>query len=161
VSQPCSSSKLTASSRLITVAALKQRSTSVSAKTWPSWLAPQLPVPAQILARSTAENLVSILARQRRATLVVAENVFWVLGTALTMGADSILLGNVLAGSAITIGTNGKIMGRAIAQTAVTCETACYIESRRRPSAIPTSAPTSEPTGAPTSAPTSEPPYRI
>jgi hypothetical protein len=55
------------------------------------------------------------------------ENVFWVLGTALTMGADSILVGNVLAGSAITIGTNGIIMGRAIAQTAVTCETACTI----------------------------------
>jgi hypothetical protein len=55
------------------------------------------------------------------------ENVFWVLGSALTMGADSILVGNVLAGSAITIGTNGIIVGRAIAQTAVTCETACII----------------------------------
>jgi hypothetical protein len=57
------------------------------------------------------------------------ENVFWVLGTALTMGADSILVGNVLAGSAITIGTNGKILGRAIAQTAVTCETHCTVDS--------------------------------
>jgi hypothetical protein len=57
-----------------------------------------------------------------------AENVYWVLGTALTMGADSILVGNVLAGSAITIGTNGKICGRAIAQTAVTCATACTVE---------------------------------
>jgi hypothetical protein len=56
-----------------------------------------------------------------------AENVYWFLGTALTMGADSILRGNVLAGSAITIGTNGKIVGRAIAQTAVTCETACTV----------------------------------
>ena len=43
-----------------------------------------------------------------------AENVFWVLGTALTMGADSIMVGTVLAGSAITIGTNGKILGRAM-----------------------------------------------
>jgi hypothetical protein len=58
-----------------------------------------------------------------------AENVFWVLGTALTMGADSILVGNVLAGTAITIGTNGKIMGRAIAQTAVTCETHCTVKA--------------------------------
>ena len=33
------------------------------------------------------------------------ENVFWILGTALTMGANSTLIGNVLAGSAITIGT--------------------------------------------------------
>ncbi len=45
---------------------------------------------------------------------VSKENVFWVLGTALTMGADSLLVGNVLAGSAITIGTNAKIAGRAI-----------------------------------------------
>ncbi len=55
------------------------------------------------------------------------ENVFWFLGTALTMGADSTLVGNVFAGSAITMGTNARIAGRAIAQTAVTCETACTI----------------------------------
>jgi FtsP/CotA-like multicopper oxidase with cupredoxin domain len=56
-----------------------------------------------------------------------AENVYWVLGTALTMGANSVLVGNVLAGSAITIGTKGKICGRAIAQTAVTCATDCTV----------------------------------
>jgi hypothetical protein len=55
------------------------------------------------------------------------ENVFWFLGTALTMGADSTLVGNVFAGTAITMGTNAKISGRAIAQTAVICETACTI----------------------------------
>ena len=33
-----------------------------------------------------------------------AENVFWVLGSALTMGADSLMAGPVLAGSTITIG---------------------------------------------------------
>jgi hypothetical protein len=65
------------------------------------------------------------------------ENVFWVLGTALTMGADSTLVGNVLAGSAITIGTNAEIKGRAIAQTAVTCATACKIETSGRHSAAP------------------------
>jgi hypothetical protein len=63
------------------------------------------------------------------------DNVFWVLGTALTMGADSILVGSVLAGSAITMGTNASIMGRAIAQTAVTCETHCTIETTGRFSA--------------------------
>jgi hypothetical protein len=57
-----------------------------------------------------------------------AENVFWFLGTALTMGANSRLQGNVLAGSAITIGANAKIVGRAIAQTAVTCETGCNVQ---------------------------------
>jgi hypothetical protein len=60
------------------------------------------------------------------------DHVFWVLGTALTMGADSILVGNVLAGTAITIGTNGIIMGRAIAQTFVTCASQCTIESNNR-----------------------------
>jgi hypothetical protein len=57
----------------------------------------------------------------------MAENVFWVLGTALTMGAESILHGTVLAGSAITILTNAEIHGCAIAQTAVTCATACTV----------------------------------
>jgi hypothetical protein len=89
------------------------------------------------------------------------ENVFWVLGTALTMGADSILVGNVLAGSAITIGTNAKIVGRAIAQTAMTCETACTIETSGRhsatPSASPSSSPSSSPSGAPSSTPSASP----
>mmetsp|Transcript_640 Transcript_640/g.1267 ORF Transcript_640/g.1267 Transcript_640/m.1267 type:complete len:480 (+) Transcript_640:242-1681(+) len=68
-----------------------------------------------------------------------ADNVFWILGKALTMGADSILVGNVLAGTAITMGTNAKIMGRAIAQTAVTCETACAVETSGRHSVdVPT-----------------------
>jgi hypothetical protein len=61
------------------------------------------------------------------------DNVFWVLGTALTMGADSILIGNVLAGTDITIGTNGSIMGRAIAQSMLACETHCTIETSTGP----------------------------
>jgi hypothetical protein len=56
-----------------------------------------------------------------------AANVFWVLGAALTLGNDSILMGTVLAGSEIAINTNGKICGRAIAQTAVTCTTNCTV----------------------------------
>ena len=59
----------------------------------------------------------------------IAENVFWILGTALTMGADSTLVGSVLTGTAITIGTNGKICGRALAQSAVTCETECTVST--------------------------------
>jgi hypothetical protein len=63
----------------------------------------------------------------------VASNVFWVLGTALIMGAKSTLIGNVIAGTAITIGTKGKILGRAMAQTAVTCETGCKVETGPNP----------------------------
>lgn len=62
------------------------------------------------------------------------DNVFWVLGTALTMGANSVMVGNVLAGSAITIGAKGKILGRGIAFTAVTCASECTIETTGRPS---------------------------
>ena len=40
-----------------------------------------------------------------------AENVFWVLGTSLTLGNDSIFMDTVLASTAITINTNGKICG--------------------------------------------------
>jgi hypothetical protein len=79
-------------------------------------------------------NAVSTLTTSAGSEIVLTggakkENVFWYLGTALTMGADSTLVGNVYAGSAITIGTNGRIVGRAIAQTAVTCETACIIDA--------------------------------
>jgi hypothetical protein len=63
----------------------------------------------------------------------IPSNVYWVLGTALTMGADSTLIGNVLAGTAVTIGTKGKILGRAMAQTAVTCETGCTVETGPNP----------------------------
>jgi hypothetical protein len=92
------------------------------------------------------------------------ENVFWVLGTALTMGGDSILVGIVLAGSAITIGTNGEIVGRAIAQSGVTCETACTVDSRRlnsaQPSSEPSSMPSSTPSDAPSTMPSLQPPTR-
>jgi hypothetical protein len=89
------------------------------------------------------------------------ENVFWFLGTALTMGANSTLVGNVFAGSAITMGTRATIEGRAIAQTAVTCETACTIETSGRhsaaPSAVPSAAPSASPSATPSAAPISAP----
>jgi hypothetical protein len=53
-----------------------------------------------------------------------AENVLWALGTAATLGADSVLEGSILAGTAITFGTNAQLNGCAIAQSAVTFETA-------------------------------------
>jgi hypothetical protein len=112
-----------------------------------------------------------------------AENIFWVLGSALTMGADSTLVGTVLAGSAVTIGTNGIVVGRVMAQSAVTCETACAVvecidnthcsdglnhngletclnnvcQQGTWPSANPSSAPSAGPSVAPSSAPSSSP----
>jgi hypothetical protein len=49
-----------------------------------------------------------------------AENVLWALGTAATLGANSILEGSILAGTAITFGTKAKLNGCALAQSAVT-----------------------------------------
>jgi hypothetical protein len=51
-----------------------------------------------------------------------AENVHWALGTAATLGANSVLEGSILAGTAITVGTNAELHGCALAQSAVTFE---------------------------------------
>ena len=51
-----------------------------------------------------------------------AENVLWVLGTAATLGANSIVEGSILAGTAITFGTKSELHGCALAQSAVTFE---------------------------------------
>jgi hypothetical protein len=51
-----------------------------------------------------------------------AENVYWALGSAATLGANSVLEGSILAGTAITFGTNSELHGCALAQSAVTFE---------------------------------------
>jgi hypothetical protein len=51
-----------------------------------------------------------------------AENVLWALGTAATLGANSVLEGSILAGTAITFGTGSELHGCALAQSAVTFE---------------------------------------
>jgi hypothetical protein len=56
-----------------------------------------------------------------------AENVIWALGTAATLGADSVVEGSILAGSAITMGNNARVNGCAIAMTAVTFETEGFV----------------------------------
>jgi hypothetical protein len=48
-----------------------------------------------------------------------AENILWVLGTAATLGFNSVLEGSILAGTAITIGTKAVLHGCALAQTFV------------------------------------------
>jgi hypothetical protein len=51
-----------------------------------------------------------------------AENVLWALGTAATLGANSVVEGSILAGTAITFGTQSELHGCALAQSAVTFE---------------------------------------
>jgi len=57
-----------------------------------------------------------------------AENVFWVIGTALVVGNGSIMVGTFLAGSSATIGENGKIWGRVIAQDSIVCNSCIGVE---------------------------------
>jgi hypothetical protein len=49
-----------------------------------------------------------------------AENILWVLGTAATLGARSVVEGSILAKTAITFGPQSELRGCALAQAAVT-----------------------------------------
>jgi hypothetical protein len=49
-----------------------------------------------------------------------AENVLWVLGSALTLGANSIIQGSITTGTAVTFGADSHIYGCVLAQTAIT-----------------------------------------
>jgi hypothetical protein len=61
-----------------------------------------------------------------------AENIIWALGTAATLGANSVLEGSILAGSAITFGTKSEIRGCALAKTAVTFESRGAVNVREK-----------------------------
>jgi hypothetical protein len=56
-----------------------------------------------------------------------AENIVWALGTAATLGANSVVEGSIFAGTAITFGTGSELHGRAFAQSAVTFESKGYV----------------------------------
>jgi hypothetical protein len=60
----------------------------------------------------------------------MSKNVFWVVGTSVTMGAttagaSSSMKGNLLAYAAITMGTGSNLQGFALAMSAGTCAGAC------------------------------------
>jgi hypothetical protein len=57
-----------------------------------------------------------------------AENIYWALGTAAILGANSVVEGSIMAGTAITFGTKSKLHGCALAQSAVTFESEGSIE---------------------------------
>jgi hypothetical protein len=57
-----------------------------------------------------------------------AENVLWAIGTAATLGANTVLPGTLLAGSAITVGAQGLVQGCVVAQTAVTFSSEGFVE---------------------------------
>jgi hypothetical protein len=56
-----------------------------------------------------------------------AENVLWAIGTAATLGANTVLPGSILAGTAITIGAQALVQGCVVAQTAITFSSEGYL----------------------------------
>jgi hypothetical protein len=52
-----------------------------------------------------------------------AENVLWVIGSALTLGASSIIQGSISTGTAVTFGGSSEVHGCVLAQTAITFAT--------------------------------------
>jgi hypothetical protein len=51
-----------------------------------------------------------------------AENVLWVIGSAATLGARSVVEGSITAGTSITFGAKSELHGCALAQAAITFE---------------------------------------
>ena len=49
-----------------------------------------------------------------------AENVYWAIGSSVTLGSDSNMVGNLLSQVSITFGSGSNIEGRGLAQAAVT-----------------------------------------
>jgi hypothetical protein len=64
-----------------------------------------------------------------------ASNVIWVLETAATLGARSILEGSILAYTSVTFGTNSEVRGCVIAKNSVTAESRGYVNVKSNGSA--------------------------
>ncbi|HYV50388.1 MAG TPA: ice-binding family protein, partial [Dongiaceae bacterium] len=53
-----------------------------------------------------------------------ADNVYWIVGTSATLGANSVWYGNILADQSITLDTSATLYGRALSRSgAVTLDT--------------------------------------
>jgi hypothetical protein len=91
-------------------------------------------------------------------------NIFWQVGSSATLGANSIMQGNILAFTSITVGAGTTIDGSALARGAtVTLDTnhvtvaTCAPVPTPSPTASPTAAPTATSTPVPTATPTPVP----
>jgi len=54
-----------------------------------------------------------------------ASNVFWIAGSAITLGANSIMKGTMVASTAITLQTGANLEGRALNQGAAAAAISC------------------------------------
>jgi hypothetical protein len=72
-----------------------------------------------------------------------ASNVFWVVGSAATIGPSASFAGTILAGTAINLSSDAALLGRALSQTAVTCQSGNTIKvpSSSSDTVYPTSSP--------------------
>ena len=50
-------------------------------------------------------------------------NVFWQIGSSATLGANTTLVGSVLAYASVTFGARATLTGRALVRSAVTMDT--------------------------------------
>ena len=66
------------------------------------------------------------------------KNVYWKVGTAMTLGLSSSFIGNVLAKTSISVGTSTAVVGRLLAQAGVTFAGS---GDMRLPGAMPSSSP--------------------
>lgn len=57
----------------------------------------------------------------------LAKNVYWQVGSSVTLGASSSFMGQILAYASITVGGTANVVGRLYAQEAVTCSSAATI----------------------------------
>jgi hypothetical protein len=80
----------------------------------------------------TAANTYFILTNGAKAA-----NIVWALGSAATLGADSVLEGSILAGTAITFGTKSEMRGCALAQSAVTFASRGHVNVRKQSDSSP------------------------
>jgi hypothetical protein len=60
------------------------------------------------------------------------DNIFWVLGTAATLGAYITLPGSILAGESVTLGEGAEVKGCVLAQKSVTFESKGTVTSGKR-----------------------------
>jgi hypothetical protein len=56
-----------------------------------------------------------------------AENILWVLGTAATFGAQSVIEGSILAGTFVTFGASSTVRGCVLAQSSITMANAGFV----------------------------------
>ncbi|KAJ1415656.1 hypothetical protein B484DRAFT_467153, partial [Ochromonadaceae sp. CCMP2298] len=89
-----------------------------------------------------------------------AENVYWQVGSSVTLSAGAKVVGSIIAYTAITAETGVTVQGRLLARGAAVTIVSSVVDSNSAtsaPSALPTPQPTSQPSSQPSTQPSSVP----